>query len=380
MKLRSIQALRGIAALLVMLCHLRAVESLHADGERVFSDVWINGTSGVDIFFVISGFVIVWVTTHTPRSFRQSAAFLFGRITRIYPLWWLFAAIAAAYFMVIYNTPWDAEALTRPGFNGLEHLWKSALLLPQPDFPVLIVGWTLIHEMYFYIVFAGIILIVPKHWRLMALLVWAVIIVAGSLFLPLVRHASSLLILALFPMTLEFILGALIAYAIRFKITAGALPCLFTGVATFGFVFLKYDFVSGGGPLIDWMNLAKPDAFTMSWGRTIFFGIPAGLIVYGLVAMELRNDWGKWIPSFMVKLGDWSYALYLCHILVLSAVAKLLFPYLPSTGLIDNIAFVVIASGGAILLSGLTYHLFEQPLLRFFALWRSKIAGEQPST
>lgn len=375
MKLRSIQALRAIAALAVMGCHLRAIEHKHLGDEALLSDTWINGASGVDIFFVISGFVMVWVTANTPNSARQSAAFLFARITRIYPLWWLFSGAMATYFLVTYGVPWDANRLMELGMTGPEHLWKSALLIPQRDFPVLDIGWTLIHEMYFYVIFAAFIFVSPARWRPLLLLLWAVFIIAAGLQNPAPGHAGNLVALVMFPMTLEFILGGLIAYIIGRGITGLALPCFILGGALYTLVFMHYSFIDGGGSLLAWMQLDNPAAFTLSWGRTICFGLPAGLIVYGLVSLEMKRGWGEKIPTFMVALGDWSYGLYLCHILVLSLIARLIFPYLSGPPVVESIAFILIASAVTIAVAALTYRLFERPLIGMFKNSRRRIAG-----
>ncbi|MEM9377831.1 MAG: acyltransferase family protein, partial [Pseudomonadota bacterium] len=90
-KLRSVQALRAIAALLVFGCHLISIEARHAERDTFLTYVMENGAYGVDLFFVISGFIMVWVAGDTPQSLKHAGNFFYARVTRIYPLWWLFA-------------------------------------------------------------------------------------------------------------------------------------------------------------------------------------------------------------------------------------------------------------------------------------------------
>ncbi|MEM9939012.1 MAG: acyltransferase [Pseudomonadota bacterium] len=372
MQLRSVQALRAFAAIAVLMCHLYAIESVQSGGPGVMTDVWVNGASGVDFFFVISGFIMVWVAGETDQTPRSAARFLFARVTRIYSLWWLFAGLMATYFLVAYGQPWDTARVEIADTTGVWHLLKSALLIPQPVHPVLGVGWTLIHEMYFYIAFSVLILLCPARFRLIGILVWGAAVIAGALFTTPVGHAGTLLELAVFPMTLEFLLGALIAYAIRAGARALALPALALGFIAYVVIFIDFSFTHGEG-LLARFGWDLPATFALGWGRTILFGLPAGAILYGLVSLELQHGLKRIIPDFAVRLGDWSYALYLSHILVISAVGRVFFPTFGNDSLIDNWIFLTTAALAAIVASGLTYHLFEQPLMRRFATWRSSL-------
>jgi peptidoglycan/LPS O-acetylase OafA/YrhL len=349
-QLRTIQALRAIAALAVMFAHLYGIEVRQSGGDAIMSANWITGISGVDLFFVISGFVMVWVAGDSQPSLKNSGGFLFARALRIYPLWWLFAGAMTAYLFVSYGTPWDAERLSRLGVGGVEHLWKSFLLIPHDAFPILTLGWTLMHEIYFYIVFA-LILLLPKAWRIPALVIWALVILASVSASMTDHYADSLLTLALFPMTLEFLMGAAAAYLIKGGYLIWRWPALLTGLAILIWACLEVDFLGN-----------TPDLAT---ARTFSYGIAFALIVYGLVALEQATRWGDHIPDFLIHLGDWSYSLYLCHILVISAVGRLFFPVFGQPGPIDNLAFLAIGIILPIVVSGLVYTWFERPILSY---------------
>jgi len=349
-QLRSIQALRALAALAVMAAHLYGIEERQSGGTTLLSSIWVTGVSGVDLFFVVSGFVMVWVASDSEPSVENSSSFLFARFLRIYPVWWLFAGIMAAYLLVSYGTPWDPDRLSGRGVTGVEHLWKSLLLVPHNAFPVLSLGWTLMHEIYFYVVFA-LVLLLPRSYRIPALLIWGLVIFA-SISANLTDHfADTLVSLALFPMTLEFLMGAAAAYAIKSGQTRLCWPALFAGLALFAWSCASVDFLGN-----------TPDLATV---RTFTFGTAFALIVYAVVAFEQSTRLGRFIPDLLVRLGDWSYSLYLCHILVISAIGRLFFPIFGHPGIIDNYVFLAISIVTPIAVSGMVYTWFERPILTF---------------
>lgn len=376
MKLKSVQSLRAVAALAVVMCHLYAVEYRNSEASTILTDVWITGAGGVDLFFVISGFIMVWVAGQMPSGVKSSGKFLFARITRIYPLWWLFAGLMAAYFFVTYGAPWDADRVTRMGISGETHLLHSFLLIPQPGHPVLGVGWTLVHEMYFYAGFALLLLVLPARFRLYGLLAWGGLVIAGSMAGLSKPHAGSFVELIFYPMTFEFVLGALVAYAIQAGWRRFAWVATIVGTLSLIALFFVFDFRTGG-LLLSPLGLEHPNLFTLGWGRTLCIGLPAAILLYGLVALELQNKIK--IPNAMVHLGDWSYALYLSHILVLSAVARVYYGLVEDIGLLDNAGFILLGLIACITASGLTYHLFEKPLLGLFRHLR-KALFNSPST
>lgn len=357
-QLKSIQALRAVAAIAVMFAHLHGVEARQSGGEPILSSAWITGVSGVDLFFVISGFIMVWVAGDKAASFRNSGKFLFARVMRIYPLWWLFAAAMAGYLWITYGVPWDAEMLQRLDTGGAEHLIKSFLLVPHEAFPILPLGWTLMHEMYFYLVFAGLILL-PVSYRIPALIFWAMLILASISAQLTGFYADTIASLILFPMTLEFLMGAGVAWAIK------------AGATRYGWFAL----LAG----IWWLSAA---AWTVNFTdttvllpiqRTFAFGPAFALLVYAVVALERTTSLAQRIPAPLIWLGDWSYSLYLCHLLVISAVGRLFFPVFGSAGPIDNVIFIGLSIAASLAVAGLTYRLFEAPILSRSRTWRERL-------
>lgn len=357
-QLKSVQALRAIAAIAVMMAHLQGLESQLSKSAPLLSPIWISGVSGVDLFFVISGFIMVWVAGDSPRGTQSSLKFMFSRVLRIYPLWWLFAAVAAAYFFVSTGQPWDVDHTSDS--EGPMHLLKSFLLLPQGSPPVLVLGWTLIHEMYFYLMFA-LILLLPVGFRKPVFALWALLIITSTALQWTGFFAHSLLSLALFPLTLEFLMGSAVAWLILSGFTRFAGPALMLGLVLLAFAVVSVDF-----------TVAYPLQPTY---RMLAYGPAYTLIVYGLVSLERRGTLAGLMPNSLVTVGDWSYSLYLSHILVITALARLYFARFDIAGPFDNLAFVVLASLSAIMVSGITYNFFEKPIVQSTRRVRQRLFG-----
>lgn len=367
-QLFSVQALRGLAALLVVFMHTAAIqkEDLAADREAELSlltGFWDQGYAGVDLFFVISGFIMVYVTQHTARGIGSSARFLFARASRIYPLWWVFLALTMFYFYITYGQVSQPNYGTDPDVI-LSRVLNSVFLTPQEALPILLIGWTLVHEMMFYVLFA-VALLLPRQWGVWLLLLWAVLI--GILFVPMgaPAFATNYAELIFSPLSLEFIMGALAAGYVLRGGNAGAKTAAAVGVAA-----LCVTLVIG-------IDVETP---SLVWKRVLFYGLPFAAILYGAVALERAGRLKT--PPWLSRLGDWSYSLYLSHILVILAlrrITEMAAPYLPealrfqAVGVWDNVMFTLTAISAAVIFSALSYHLIEQPLLRGTRkLWRRK--------
>ncbi|MFN3911285.1 acyltransferase family protein [Hyphomonas sp.] len=280
MKLQSVQALRGIAALLVVLVHGAAFERMlisenGLQESPLISGLFLSGYGGVDLFFVISGFIMVWVTRNAGHGAAASADFLFARLLRVYPLWWMAAGLMVVYALNIQllSTLATGEIAEDPVRYSQAYLAKSFLLIPQFDFPVLAVGWTLVHEVYFYAVFA-LLMLLPRGLLPWALLVWGGLVVSASLIGLTAPTATNHLTLAAHPMTMEFIFGAAAALIVTSGIRwRGGLITLFASLWLTSSLCLQ-------GP---------PDAHTMLWGRVLLFGLPCTALVYGVATLDARG-------------------------------------------------------------------------------------------
>lgn len=189
-RIGSIQVLRAIAANMVVLAHIWGVEQKYHpnDGALPSYFMW-SGWHGVYLFFVISGFVIIQAASR--EDWRK---FITARVTRIYPTYWFYTSVFLAGLIVAPHL-----FAQRPNVSVV----ASFVLWPTAERPLLSVGWTLIHEMYFYVVVAAMLAggLRPLH----TLLAWAVVIIAAQLF-P--YGATPLTAVVFSPLTLLFIFGA----------------------------------------------------------------------------------------------------------------------------------------------------------------------------
>jgi len=371
-KLKSVQALRGIAALLVLFYHI-GEQMIHSarlqggGGAELLTDKWLflgpwrQGYAGVDLFFVISGFIMVFVTYNSGRSVKDIGQFVYKRVVRIYPLWWVFVTIFAGYFFVTYGI-WaspDLKGGTEPNFA---YFLRSLLLVPQDSKPVLRLGWSLIHEMQFYLIFA-IILLLPRRFMLPALGGWAAVNVMGFLLSWQSWGPAASIVFSV--LSLEFIIGACAGWCVKQRIYKFAQPIFIFGVISSVLVVLFY---------------TDQSRTMVAWGRVAVYSLPFAALIYGVAGLEQQNKLTS--PPWLVHIGDWSYSLYLSHYLVLIGIIRIAReakPYLPQNivenlslgapGLWDNIAFALAAIILSIIAAALSYYIVEGPILK---LARSK--------
>jgi len=357
-KLDSVQALRGLAALLVAVYHCAGIQKEGLDPSRtaevsLLSGIWDRGYAGVDLFFVISGFIMVYVTHGKSYNRKDIGRFIYNRVTRIYPLWWVFASVMALYFLITYGQFAPPDRVSE--MNSLAYLIKSYLLIPQYHVPILGVGWTLIHEIYFYIIFAGFLFFDRKRLPLL-LTFWMALTIFGAFMGLNDTNARGYPSLISSLLTLEFIAGAFAALLITHAVFMFEKACLILGVIS---VILALTFYTDTG-----RDLTL-------WGRVVVYTIPFTLITYGAVACERKGDISY--PKFLISLGDWSYTLYLSHFLVFLTIRRVLEyvePFLPkplhfqAQGWIDNLVFTIVALAATIIFSALCYRFIERPLLK----------------
>ncbi len=353
-KLQSVQALRGIAAFLVLIFHGHALQLASGQSRSgALGMFWEQGYAGVDLFFVISGFIMVYVTQTVVPSATSAGQFLYARMARIYPLWWVFASLMGVYFWVSYGQPAAPDRVS--GDEVSAYLIKSFLLLPQQQMPVLGLGWTLIHEMLFYVIFA-LGLLVSRRLLPVWLGIWAILIVLVSFGDAPSNHVKNMSELLTSPLNLEFILGAIAALTyLRLKTPKGS---LFLAVGVIGFTAALLIGVT-----------ETPGLFV--WKRVLVYGVPGAILLLGAVLMEREGRLS--VPGWLSRIGDWSYSLYLVHMLVLLALRrfwKSADEILPSAlkfgadGALDNILFMGLGIALSLLASFVSFHVIERPALK----------------
>jgi exopolysaccharide production protein ExoZ len=318
--IRNVQALRALAANGVMISHLLIVERKY--GSSILPAGAQFGAFGVDLFFVISGFIMATIA-------REGgwASFLISRARRILPPYWLYTTIVLLVSLV-------APAVVNSSLGTPPSLWRSYLLIPDVVPPLLAVGWTMIHESYFYLVFGGMLFLMGAFGLALPilLLVWATTVICLNHIFRLYGVTDPVAAVVAHPLTLEFIFGAVVGILIR------------RGATSFGIYALL-----AGASLLAIALLAFPDETTAfivdkGWARVLVIGLPYGLIVYGVVALERLGVLTA--PAWLVAIGDASYSTYLSHVLVLSAFGRL-FAQLPNHNGAIEAAFIVACTIGA---------------------------------
>lgn len=344
-KLYSIQFLRGLAAVLVAAVHLADSVARRAEesGISFYSrDLFSFGGAGVDIFFAISGFIMVYIA-HGGKPLGSSQ-FLLRRAVRIYPIYWVFSA-ALLLFLMLPITKADAPATLS--------ILKAFALYPELNEegnvrPVLLgQGWTLIFELYFYFVFALFIGFTERR-RTMAVMAAIAICYGVANALPL-GVASDVLGNA---MVFEFCFGMMIGYCYVNHRDAVGKRWLWAMAGLFGLTLA--------------LLLARAEWWT-DLDRAIHTGIPAALLVAICVFSKTISEIK--FPKISNLLGDASYSLYLAHplgILFFSILWKrdwILGPSLFGTLGLD-VYFVTIL----ILLCAIgigSYYLLERPITQY---------------
>ncbi len=350
-KLQSVQVLRGLAVLLVLLRHILVMESKYGRGEVLLGDFFKIGDAGVDLFFVISGFVMVTVTARIFQKKGAVASFLYKRAARIYPLYWLYSLVILAVFLKF-------PQMVNSGQGNRVDLLASFTLLPQPMMPLLLQGWTLTFELYFYLVFA-FTLLAPLRLLPRFLGLWAVVVAIGwslgEARVGLFQTAAAMVVFS--PLTMEFIFGCGIALLIRGGWKRGGLGC------------------AGSGCLLLAATTFLGDPHAVPSLRLIAFGLPAALIVYGAVTAEIAG--GLRFPRFLEKVGDASYSIYLSHFLVISALGRI-WQKIGVSGLWDNAAAIAVMTVCALMAGWASYRFLEQPMLSYFHTRQFRRAVIQP--
>lgn len=278
---RGVQALRGLAALSVVGGH---AVSARPDmvGPGVAEGALTILASGVDIFFVISGFIIA----STAVSRANPLEFVFRRAVRIYPVYWLvlLAAFVSGYWIAL--SPEDRPALDL----GLIFAWTYPNWYIAP-------AWSIAFEMHFYAAVAVILAIAPERLFKLLFAALAVVAIAVTFRLPLGIYAH--------PLTLEFGAGVAIAYLVQ---RDGKLPSspLIPAIAASLFA-------------AGWYWIFVRGAVDAQLARVPTYGLGGACLVYAIVSAELN---GARFPNVLQWLGDISYSLYVVHYLLMKWAAS----------------------------------------------------------
>lgn len=339
--LHWIQALRGIAALMVLFFHMHPHWDL-VPWLSVTTAVTRWGFSGVDIFFALSGFVVYrsaqrTIPIHGIRSFMKK------RLLRIYLGYWPVLLLIALTTVIVYASP--LPALKKVVFSILllyPNIWDN--WLPP--------AWSLTMEIYFYLWIALIALLPHRHQTKAIVCVMAMLSAWGIGWLlidrPGVYNGQQPLRYALTGLGLEFLAGALLARAYDCKASFFHTPsatvplCIVLMTAGVGLGMIS--------PYFDRVEVMRAMSF--------------GIMGLAALALALTLEQTRFAPpSWLVKIGDASYSLYLLHTFLLDASGKVrsLFGITSSPALL---LFLLALPLAIVMVSMLWYRWVEKPIMK----------------
>ncbi len=321
----SIQYLRGLAAIMVVLYHIE-IKGRQYDINNLS---WFKiGFFGVDLFFIISAFIMCNTTYNKNTTFTR---FIGARITRILPLYWLMTLLALIIFLI------KPSLVNSSG--GVTSIWASFLLAPNGDKFLVNNGWTLSYEFLFYFIF-GLSLILPlKNKRLIISSILIFIVSFGYI----VNFDSTYYDFITDPILLEFLLG-IIAFTILKKYNIPAA--------------MSYTLIFSAIIILLWEN--NFGAIHLTLGRAVSAGIPMFLLFIGIVRFEDKiKQKTNILLKGIEKLGDSSYSLYLVHPFILSpgAIIAKKIGLVNHPNLFSIFLLLLSVAGG-----WLCYHYIEKPI------------------
>jgi exopolysaccharide production protein ExoZ len=338
----SIQVMRGFAAVAVVAYHTSWIlGQARYGGITAFSSVADYGWIGVNFFFVLSGFVITLAHKKDIGS-RRLAHYIWRRFSRVYPVYWVFlflfmGAALAGFGPVNFSTDPD-------------NLLKAATLIKWGAFPTLPlkVAWTLISEVFFYAMFA--LLIASRRLGTIAFILWFFAILYNSIILN--EHDLGWASM----WNINFFLGGAACFILpRINVRLG-IPVLLSGISLLAVLLAE-------GLVEIAPNLQQEFPFLL-----FLLGLPFSLVLLGGALAERHH--AVRFPKWLLILGEASFAIYLAHSAVISAMGQLSHHFIP--GRLPQPVLWLIVFLTAIALGTLAHFIIERPLLRWVRTFSNK--------
>ena len=340
-RIDALQALRAIAAISVVVHHVLLAIYKHSPDRDVLS--LSTGArwgidllaSGVDLFFVLSGFLMFHIAGPYVLGKRSTGHFLVHRLVRVWPVYAI--ATTLMLLLMLYRSK-GAPIFDMQPIRLLSYLFVPSFNEIGSLQPIIGVGWTLNYEMLFYLLFALALLV----RRIPLILSVAALLLSVILLARLFPEGSVIGTFAGNLILLEFLIGGMIALAHRSGHLARlpAVPTLLTGLA----LLLALAWVSSQDPL-----------------RFLARGVPAAIIFMGMLRLGNTVRWSR----LTLLLGNASYSIYLLHILVIYELMYRMRFTFDRLGMLDYwvAAAIPLLSLASIVVGVAFYLMIEKPLL-----------------
>ena len=331
----SIQILRAVAALFIFIYHV--CDRLAYEYGYFDHNVFVIGPIGVDIFFVVSGFIIC----HATERSQAIGPYFVKRITRVLPLYYV---LTTGILLIAFIAP---QLLGSTDANLLDYV-RSLAFIPYERAvgdvkPLLFLGWTLNYEMFFYVLFA-----VALAWGRRRVLVISLMISGLYALGRIIKTDSVIFNFYTDPFIIDFVYGCIIYAAYqhfgdRFKVLGRYWPLAAALVIGQNFVHVPLP-------------------------REISAGVPAALLLATLLTVQLP----RWKPvQFLEDLGDASYSFYLIHPYVMQLVLKVVIGVLGVSLFSVSLAFSIVTVA-TVVAALLMFRYFEMPANRILRDWLLK--------
>jgi exopolysaccharide production protein ExoZ len=337
-QLASIQVLRTVAALAIVLHHgmHEADQAAQKVGNSFAWQFVLPLEAGVDLFFVISGFVMVFASRDLFGSANAIVPFLWRRLARIVPIYWLTTLL----FLALSFSGLSTAGRLLP---SADEIIATFFFLPymRPDGylqPVYSLGWTLNYEMFFYLLFA-LALPFPRERAIPIVVVTLMLLVGLGQIIPANMTAPYFWTRSII---LEFGFGMVIGH----MALSGVRPSRATA-ALLGFAALVW-FALG---------MLAPKLFP---DRALLYGLPSALLVIAALALESDGQ-NHAATRLLTQLGDASYALYLLHPFVLRGLAIIAGGMLTA---LSPLLFLILGVTLSCITAMIIWHWFEKPVTK----------------
>ncbi|HUH52727.1 MAG TPA: acyltransferase [Microbacteriaceae bacterium] len=343
--IRSIQVLRAVGASVVVYYH-----SVDAGGKFNLPS---TGAWGVDLFFVISGFVIGMIAV------RNTKMFFLRRVFRVVPLYFI-ATFAWATAVLLLPARADSTEVTYLGL--IKSLLFIPYQMPKRDGPILQLGWTLNYEMFFYLLVALALLLMRKSNKTLVLVfvLLATIVASGYLW------PSSNYIIATYqsPILLEFLAGVLISVLYL----RGVFPQRVSGRLT-SFFIVSVSLILA---IVSFWLLIAQDTAALSLiasHRAFYYGVPAVALVISALMIEPFMRDGV-ITKILLELGEASYAMYLFHPFVAVFLSEIVLArFIETSNVPFRIMLFLFVYTSVALVSVVINRWLDQPMQNALRMW-----------
>ena len=322
--IKNLQVLRAIAALLVVFFHCNFL------GLKI-------GQFGVDIFFVISGFIISFILNKNQKNF------LAKRFIRVVPMYYLFT-ISVILVWAIY------PAGVANAFISYTSIFKSLLFIPYvvgDSGPILSLGWTLNYEMFFYVTVGLFSIILKKPGKALLFSILAILLIFSVGIIS--NSSNSYLIFYGNEIVVEFIFGIAIYYIVNKWETVLQSKKLIA--------------LAGVIALISFLLMVYFDYNKIYFSRTLLFGVPSFFVVSFFILSENLLNTENAVHKYFYQIGNASYVVYLSHPFIIFFIARLISPIF-GVNLFYSVIELILKLSLVVLISNLIHKKIELPVVR----------------